>query len=220
VEGVITVKRDGQPAYAKNTLVYLGDTVEGAKPTKPALMAQQGRAFDKVVLPIVRRGVVRFTNEETLENIYHHVFSPDPKVGINSKKYRPTDDPYDTRPLDRVGPITVFCDIHKEMISTVYVVPNDFYTLLSSAEGATAPYKLQGIPAGKHKLTVWHRSAKAPLEVDVVIQDGKTTKLDITLEGTTEIEASLLKHQRRDKVDYRALMPDGGSPGESEDKWK
>ena len=92
--------------------------------------------------------------------------------------------------------------------------------VLSSAEGATAPYKLQGIPAGKHKLTVWHRSAKAPLEVDVVIQDGKTTKLDITLEGTTEIEASLLKHQRRDKVDYRALMPDGGSPGESEDKWK
>ena len=222
VEGILTVKRDGSPAFVKNALVYIRGyaTPPSAEPLK---LAQSGRAFDKVVLPVVKKGKVRFANEEPLENIYHHVFSPDRKQRINSPKYRPKDKPYDTDALTYEGPITVFCDIHKEMISTVYVVPNDRFTLLSTAEGASAPFKIDGIQPGKWTIVAWHRSAKDVVELPIEIKEGQTTKLDLTLDGSTALEKALLEHKRLTASAYGAPKPDGGSQGEAvgvDETWK
>ncbi|MBS1150374.1 MAG: hypothetical protein H6Q89_2072 [Myxococcaceae bacterium] len=220
VEGTLTVKNDGQPGFVKNSLLFIRGYA--TEPTsEPATMAQSGRAFDKVVLPVVKKGKVRFANEELLESIYHHVFTPSTKVKFSSPKYKPKDPPYITDPLTYEGPMTVFCDIHKEMISTVYVVPNDRHTVLSTAEGASAPFRIDGIRPGNWTLVAWHRSAKEPVEVPVEIKEGQTTRINLTLDGASQIEKVLLDHKR--KSGKYGVKPDGGSMGEAvgeDEKWK
>jgi len=224
VEGTLTIKRDGKPAFVKNSLVYLrGFKSESSK--EPAKMAQTGRAFDKVVLPVVKGGRVQFTNEEPLDTIYHHVFAPGPKVKFASGKYKPIPKgkPFTTEPLTYEGPVTVFCDIHKEMISTVYVVPNDRFVVLSEGEGDSAPFRIEGIPPGSYTLAAWHRSVEKPVELPVEIKEGQTTKVNLVLEGKSGVEQLLLNHKRREEGAYAPLKADGGSPGEAvglEDKWK
>ncbi len=224
VEGTLSVKRDRKSAFVKNALVYIRGYAT-APSKEPATMAQTGRAFDKVVLPVVKRGTVRFTNEEPLENIYHHVFSPGPKTKFSSGKYRPIprDKPYLTEPLTSEGPVTVFCDIHKEMISTVYVVPNDRFTLLSTAEGDSAHFKIDGIQPGSWTIVAWHRSAEKSTDLPIEIKEGQTTQMDLVIEGASGVEQLLLNHKRREAGSYGPLKSDGGSPGEAvglEDKWK
>lgn len=215
VEGRLTVTRDNQPAFAKNALIYI--TGYATKPPRePAKMAQTGRAFDKVVLPVVKGGRVAFTNEEPLDSIYHHVFTPGPKVKFASEKYRPGDKAYVTKEgaLNVDGAVTVFCDIHKEMISTIYLVPNDRFVLLSTAEGASAPFKIDGIKPGKWKLVAWHRSAEGTVEKEVEIKEGQTTKIDLTLEGASKIEKVLFDHKRINESKGYEQKADGGWRGE------
>jgi hypothetical protein len=212
VEGTLTVKRDGQPGFVKNALVYIrGYSTE--PPKEPVKLAQTGRAFDKVVLPIVKKGKVAFANEEPL-SIYHHVFTPDPRFKLNSQKYKPGEGPFTTDPLTYEGPMTVFCDIHKDMISTVYILPNDRFALLSGAEGDSAPFKIDGIKPGKWTIVAWHRSAKNPVEMEVEIKEGQTTKLNLLLDGASGVEKLLIDHKR--KGGQYKLKPDGGSMGEAE----
>jgi hypothetical protein len=221
VEGTLTVKRDGKPGFVKNSLVFIRG-FESDPPKEPEKLAQTGRAFDKVVLPIVKGGKVTFANEET-ENIYHHVFTPGPKVKFQSSKYKPTQNPFTTDRLTYEGAVTVFCDIHKEMISTVYVVPNDRFTLLSAADGDSARFKINGIKPGKWTIVAWHRSAKEAVELPIEIKEGQTTKLDLTLDGTSGVEQVLLDHKRREAGRGYAPKPDGGWMGEAigeDEKWK
>lgn len=221
VQGTVTVTRDGKPAFVKNTLIYLRG-FKSSPPKEPARMAQTGRAFDKVVLPVVKQGKVSFTNEEPLDSVYHHVFSPDKKTQINSSKYKPGDKPYVTKEMTNEGPITVFCDIHKDMISTVYVVPNDSYTLLGTAEGASAQFKIQNIPPGSWTIVAWHRSAKQATELPVVVKDGQATKIDLAINGESGLEELLKNHQNRGLKSYEPPKLDGGARGEKvgvEDDW-
>lgn len=221
VEGTLTVKGDGKRTFVKNALVYISG-YDAPIPKKPVKMAQTGRAFDKVVLPVIKGGKVTFANEEPLESIYHHVFSPNDPV-FQSTKFKPNKNPFTTYALTTEGPVTVFCDIHKEMISTVYVVPNDRYVLLSEAEGASAPFKIDGIEPGKLKLVAWHRSAQKPIEIPIEIKEGQTLKIDLILEANSGVEQKLKDHKRREEGRGYQQKPDGGWMGEaigSDEKWK
>lgn len=221
VEGTLTVKRDGKPAFVKNSLIFIRG-YDTPPPPEPAKLAQTGRAFDKVVMPVVVKTKVTFANEEP-ENIYHAVFTPDKKRWFKSDKYRPQDTPYTTKPLSYEGPMTVFCDIHKEMISTVYVVPNDRFTVLSTAEGDSAVFKIDGIRPGKWTIVAWHRSAEKEVELPIEIVDGKTTKVNLIIDGASKIEQDLIEHQRREKGPGYKQKPDGGWMGEAigqDEKWK
>ena len=223
VEGTLTVTRDGKPGFVKNALVYIRGYDDKPAPSKPAKMAQSGRAFDKVVLPVVKGGKVAFLNEEPLDSIYHHVFTTDPKYKFTTKKFRPSDGPVETKPLTYEGAMTVFCDIHKEMISTIYIVPNDRFALLSTAEGASAPFKIDGIRPGKWTIVAWHRSAAKKVETQIEIKEGQTTRIDLALDGESGIEKALLAHQREGYGMKYRLKADGGAEGEKvgeDEKWK
>ena len=223
VEGTLTVTRDGKPGFVKNALIYIAGYEDKPAPSKQVKMAQTGRAFDKVVLPVVKKDRVAFANEEPLDSIYHHVFSPDKKLEVNSPKFRPGDPAYLTQPLTYLGPMTVFCDIHKEMISTVYVLENDRFTLLATAEGDSAPFKIDGIRPGKWTIVAWHRSAQKTVQLPVEIKEGQTTKINLTLNGDNACEKGLLDHSRR--YGKYGVKPDGGAAGEKihaaeDEKWQ
>lgn len=216
VEGTVAVKVDGKPAFVKNALVFIKGYSTDAPKEMPEL-GQSGRAFEKVVLPVVKRSRVKFTNNEP-DGIYHHVFNPDPKTKFDSKKYRPHDT-YKSPELTYEGPINVFCDIHKEMISTLYVIPNDRFALLDTAEGDKAPFRITDIRPGKWTIVAWHRSAEKPVEREIEIVEGKTAKIDLQIDGTSTRERAAENHERLGKMKYPDKKPDGGSWGEAEDKW-
>lgn len=221
VEGTVTVKRSGKPAFVKNTLVYIRGYATDA-PAEPPELAQSGRAFDKVVLPVVKQSRVQFTNRELEGTLYHNVFTPGPEPKFASGKYRPGDKPFVGPKLTTEGPVTMFCDIHKEMIATIYVVPNDRYTLLATAEGDKAPFRIEGIKPGKWTVVAWHRSSKRPAEQEIEIVEGKTAKLDLVIDGDPKVEEALGKHARYKTGNYPDLKADGGAVGEAigfEDKW-
>ena len=219
VEGTITVKKDGAPGTVKNALVFISGYATA--PPAEVRMSQSGRAFQPVVLPVVQGGKVRFSNDE-LDAIYHHVFSPSKKVMINTDKFKPKAS-WLSEKMTTEGAFEVFCDIHREMISTVYVVPNDRFTVLDSAEGSSAPFKIEGIKPGKWMIVGWHRSAKGRVEQSVEIKAGQTTHLDLEINGESGVEKLLEHHKRRVKDRYDEVKADGGAVGEAvglEDKWK
>ncbi len=215
VEGTVTVKT----GFAKNALVYIKGYATQA-PKTPPVLGQSGRAFEKVVLPVVKRSRVQFTNNEPDGKLYHHVFSPKSKVRIDSEKYKPGGT-YLTPELTYEGPTTVHCDIHKEMIATVYVLENDRYVLLDTAEGDKAPFRIDGIKPGKWKIVAWHRSVKQAVEREIEIVEGKVAKIDLVVEGEVD-DPNPANRLRRMGQAYKEHKPDGGTWGEAvglEESW-
>jgi len=71
------------------------------------------------------------------------------------------------------------CGFHPYMFSWGVVVENPYYSI-SKEDGA---YEIKDIPAGKYEVAVWHPGMKTYLEKDVVIEEGKTLKLDFQYES-------------------------------------
>src|SRR5438067_1199998 len=93
IEGTVTVKVGGKPASARNALIF----VEGyttPHPSKPVVVKQAGRTFTPAIAAVVKGQQVEFINDEPLEDIYHHVFTPS---GLfNSKLFKPKSPPFVT----------------------------------------------------------------------------------------------------------------------------
>lgn len=194
VEGTLTVKKGGALTSAKNTLVFIKG-YQSAPPKAPAQMFQSGRSFSPVVLPVIRRQWVHFINDEA-DGIFHHVFSPQNgdnafdtgwfKAGTKRQKQFVTE-----------GRVDVFCDIHRMMIATVYVVPNSQFVVLDTADGPTAKFRLENVQAGDVTVVAWHRSTDKPTETPIKVTSGGVTQVELVIDSLTGFEALLQKHARR-----------------------
>ncbi len=207
IEGTLTVKNLSVPAartidgredtmavaLAKNALLYVRGYKDEA-PRKRAVMNQIGKTFDPVVLPVIAGQWVEFVNGEPTP-LYHHVFSPSDAVKrFDLGKFKP---PQKREQLfTKEGRVDVFCDIHKEMKATVYVVPNGQYTVLSSADQPRAPFRIEGVRPGRWTLVAWHAGAEKPVEVPVEVEPGASTKVDVVIEMGTGLDR-LLSHKNR-----------------------
>jgi plastocyanin len=211
IEGTITVKVNGTPTSARNAFVWL----EGFKtepPDKKVVIKQSGRTFTPAVSGVVRGQQVEFENDEPLEDIYHHVFTTTPGANrFNSKLFKPKNR-FDTHPLTRFGRVDVFCDIHKNMYATVWVVPNDRFAVVSE-ETATAKFRLEGVKPGKWTILGWHRANETEVSQPVEVEDGKVTRVDLVIDGTTGIQDFLARHKHSNGDEYKP-KPDGGYVGE------
>jgi hypothetical protein len=78
--------------------------------------------------------------------------------------------------FDKPGILTVFCNIHPQMIATILVLPNTKYAVT----GADGTYRIEGIKPGKYAVYAWVEGAK-PERKAVTIEDGKVTALDFGL---------------------------------------
>lgn len=198
LEGTVTIRKAGEPVSSRNALVFL-EGRESPPPEQPAEMTQTNRTFSPSVLPVVRRQWVEFVNAEP-EPIYHQVFSPSEAVKrFDTGKYKP---PQRRKvQFSSLGRVDVFCDIHKEMLSTIYVVPNRHFVVIEEdAKGAT--FRMEGVPSGTYTLVVWHRSSDVPVRQKVVVKAGETTKIDSILEAGSGLEDLLSRHKNRNGKDY------------------
>ena len=163
----------GKVSGAKNAVVY----IDTGKPTpvtgKSVTMDQRGMQFKPHVLPVQLGTTVDFLNSDS---VAHNVYWP--SIGGNKSMMKSLG----TWPkgekksftFDHAGVVPLLCQVHPEMSAYIVVSPSPYFAQTDS-EGN---YKIENVPDGDYKVTVWGEGAKAQTKEQKVAGD---TKADFTL---------------------------------------
>jgi plastocyanin len=156
-----------QPPLA---VVYL----DGAFPRPASLptkeVAQKDLTFVPALLPIRVGTKVEFPN---LDDTYHNIFSYSPAKRFDLGRYRPDERPIPTQVFDKVGLVTLRCDIHEHMRGLILVL-NSPYFVMTDTDGH---FRLSGLPAGHYTLKAWIDS-RTTREKPVELKNGQTLHVD------------------------------------------
>jgi plastocyanin len=156
-----------QPPLA---VVYL----DGAFPRQvsPATkeIAQKDLTFVPALLPIRVGTRVAFPN---LDDTYHNIFSYSPAKRFDLGRYRSEERPIPTQVFDKLGLVTLRCDIHEHMRGLILVL-NTPYFIMTDTDGH---FRLSGLPAGHYTLKAWIDS-RTTREKPVELKDGQTVRVD------------------------------------------
>ena len=156
-----------QPPLA---VVYL----DGAFP-KPASIptkqvAQKDLTFVPALLPVPVGTKVEFPN---LDETYHNIFSYSPAKRFDLGRYRPEERPIPTQVFDKLGLVTLRCDIHEHMRGLILVL-NTPYFVMTDTDGH---FRLSGLPAGRYTLKAWIDS-RTTREKPVELKNDQTLHID------------------------------------------
>jgi plastocyanin len=173
----------------QEALVYLDDGPSGPMPSGPFEMTQEGKAFVPPLLVVPRGATVTFPN---LDPILHNVFSVTPGDTFDLGLHKTGEEPQAR--LDRPGIVSVYCNIHPQMVGYLVVVTNPFFAH-PSADGRFA---IRSLPGGSYHVVAWFPFGQ-PLREEVEVRASGKVKLDFLL------------HERNDAG--RHLKKDGSSYG-------
>jgi plastocyanin len=140
---------------------------------KQAEMAQRGRAFVPPVLVVQAGTAVSFPNHD---KVRHHVYSFSPAKAFEIKLYGGEVAPAVV--FDKPGTVVLGCNIHDRMVAYVHVVDTPYFAR-TDAQGSAR----LDVPAGDHRVQVWHPSLTAnqpPREAGVQVP-GTGATLAVTL---------------------------------------
>jgi hypothetical protein len=113
----------------------------------PYRVAQHDMQFDPFVLIVPVGAEVAFPN---LDPFKHHVFSFSPAKTFELKLYGRED--ARTVTFDKVGVVTLGCNIHDDMAAYIQVVDTPF----AAKSSATGELTITGLPPGPARVTIWH----------------------------------------------------------------
>ncbi len=156
-----------QPPLA---VVYL----DGAFPNLASLptkqVAQKDLTFVPALLPVPAGTKVEFPN---LDDTYHNIFSYSPVKRFDLGRYRAEERPIPTQVFDKLGLVTLRCDIHEHMRGLILVL-NTPYFVMTDTDGH---FRLSGLPAGRYTLKAWIDS-RTTREKPVELKNGQTLHID------------------------------------------
>ncbi len=137
------------------------DDIDGPfpPPQQVAVMDQRSLRFVPHVLAVQAGTTVEFANSDPLA---HNVFSISPAKRFNLGLYgRGT-----SRRIvfDQPGVVQLLCNVHREMSGFVVVLKNPYFAR-SAADGS---FRIAGVPAGTHRLRVWHEDMQDRMSAVVV----------------------------------------------------
>ncbi|VVT00046.1 Plastocyanin/azurin family domain protein [Sphingomonas sp. EC-HK361] len=148
---VVVTGSDGKPlANAVVTVEVAG--VPAPAPRGTYVMAQQRIAFDPHIIVVPVGATVSFPNRD---KVRHHVYSFSAPKKFDLKLYGR--DETKTVTFDKPGAVALGCNIHDSMSGFVFVTATPF-AAISDASGRVT---INGVPAGKATLSVWHPSIRA-----------------------------------------------------------
>ena len=178
----VTVKDDkGRPV--SDAVAYVAATgAASATPRKQAVVDQRDKQFVPYVTPVQVGTAVIFPNSD---NIRHHVYSFSPAKKFELPLYSGV--PAEPVVFDKVGFVTLGCNIHDWMIAYVAVLPTPYFQVTRQDGRAV----LRDLPAGQYTVQVWHPALKGQPEslaqrVDV---GGSTKSLLFTLPLKHDVRA-------------------------------
>jgi plastocyanin len=154
-----------------------------AAPKKQAVVDQRDKQFVPYVTALQVGTAVIFPNSD---NIRHHVYSFSPAKKFELPLYSGV--PAEPVVFDKVGFVTLGCNIHDWMIAYVAVLPTPYFQVTRQDGRAV----LKDLPAGQYTVQVWHPALKGQPEA-------LAQRLDVG-SGTKSLLFTLpLKHDVRAK---------------------
>jgi plastocyanin len=148
IVGQVTVlSKDNQPLPRFDHAVVWIEGIETPPPDQPAVMDQQNKEFMPRLLPVVRGQEIRFLNSDRVQ---HNVFSPHEQESFDLGLYPAGE--FKSVKFNSLKRHKVYCNLHKNMVADVLVLPNRYFSLTDESGG----YRIQGLPPGDYVLKVWH----------------------------------------------------------------
>ena len=175
VKGTITIA--GKPT--SNVMV----SVEGVAPeavkarlaamkTKSAVMDQRESKFNPTVLGIVVGTKVAFPNNDKM---WHNVFSKGGAKDFDVGLYPPGKSREVT--FDKPGVARILCNAHPNMEAFVVVKEHPFF----SAADKAGNYRIDAIPLGTYRVTVWHPELGITEASVELVRDGQVSDINFDL---------------------------------------
>ncbi|HEU4368343.1 MAG TPA: carboxypeptidase regulatory-like domain-containing protein [Methylomirabilota bacterium] len=155
-------------------LAYAVVSVPGAKgATKTkAVIDQKGCKFVPRVVAM-QPGEIEIKNSDDILHNIHTYSTANPSINKAQPKFKKTM----TEKFDKPEVIKVTCDVHSWMLGWVAVTPGP--AAVTDANGVA---KVENVPAGKHKVEVWHETL-GKQEREVEVKAGQTTKVSFEMKG-------------------------------------
>ncbi len=203
VKGVVTVlDQDGQPTTPHAPVVVFLDALEHP-PTSPtpgrSEIRQAGKRFSPAVLPILVGGSVDFPNDDV---IYHNVFSLSRAKPFDLGIYE--QDSTRSVVFNSTGLVSVFCNLHPEMVSYILVLANPYFTT-TDPQGR---FVIEDTPQGRATVRTWYPRTQTHPEVEILIGDSDITNLNLhvveTLDFQIREENISVKHKNKWGQDYKS----------------
>ncbi len=129
-----------------------------------AVLDQRNQSFVPRVLPVLAGTRVQFPNSDM---VFHNVYSAWHGKKFDLGLYPPGASK--TIVFDKPGVHDIFCNIHANMSAYVVVLENPYF----STTGRSGGFSIEGVPAGKYEVRVWHPRGQASRTV-VVPEKGAT----------------------------------------------
>jgi plastocyanin len=155
-----------------DVLVYLEDAPNvGGLPRGPFQMEQSHKTFTPKLLVVPQGASVSFPNNDFFG---HNVFSVTPGDSFDLGLYDAGMSKSVT--FEKPGVVSIYCNVHPQMVARVIVVSNAFYT----HPGSDGTFAFKGLPPGLYHLAVWFAFGQA-LRQEVHVEGGRETALRIDL---------------------------------------
>jgi len=151
--------------------VVIADAPGRAAPAE-VVVNQHDMAFAPFVTVVPVGSTVVFTN---LDPFRHHVYSFSPARRFEIKLFGEGE--RRSVRFDRTGLVAVGCNIHDQMQAFIQVVDTPFARKADAAGRVT----LRGLPAGAHRIRVWHPYLRAPGNELTVDAAAGTDTVPVTL---------------------------------------
>lgn len=152
-------------------------------------LVQENSTFLPGILPIVAGQKVRFPNKD---DIYHNVFSISHTKSFDLGQYKMTE-PSKTVLFEKPGLVSVFCNIHPQMIAYVVVLENKAFSM-TDKDGT---FRIRDIPPGTYTINAWlPKAERAAIQVD--IKPGKSSIVNLEISETIKVKP----HKRKDGSRY------------------
>ncbi|WGI27012.1 Cupredoxin [Halomonas alkaliantarctica] len=136
---------DGQPLEDAVVEVYYDSAV--SSPPQKENIYQREAAFHPKVLTVPTHSYVAFPNQDTTR---HHVYSFSPAKTFDLNLYRQETPP--PVQFDQPGIVVLGCNIHDHMQAFIVVSDAPF----AATTGVDGMLNLPTLPAGQHRVRVWH----------------------------------------------------------------
>lgn len=170
----------GKVTGAKSESVVYIEAIPGATnsaPSKHALMDQKGLMFTPHILVVQQGTTVDFENDDSVEhNVFWSAINGNKSLGHNMGTW-PRGQQRSFK-FDNPGIVPLLCNVHPDMAGYIIVSPSPYF----AETDKTGAFKIENVPNGTYKLTVWNEAGK-----------GKTQTVQVTVSGDVEADIALTK---------------------------
>ena len=193
------IKINGRKA-GPNTLVFLETKNKlrvSSQKNQTLTIRQNGLSFSPQHSVIQVGSSVTFSNEDReVHNIFSKSLSNQFNLGAMASGS------FKTLEFTQAGPVVLRCNMHKDMIGTLFVVPNGYYTKID----ANGDYQFENIKSDDYIMQVW-APMLAPEEVHANLRSADLKGVDQTFDF--DIKSASVPgeiHDMVDPTDYNAIV--------------